>query len=175
MAYPEKLAADGLARGAVFGYATGRVVAWVPVASPVPIDKGAEALTDARVRHISVANPAHAPYGKAAVAALRGTGVYEAVKDKLVNGENVSMAWQYARMGSADVGLVALSLALAPNVAGTGRYWEFPASSYPRLDQGGMIVKSTDVPELADQFRDFVTSREGSGVLARYGFSIAPR
>jgi molybdate transport system substrate-binding protein len=171
LAYPAKLAADGFARGDVFGYATGQVVAWVPIASSIAIEKGAAALTDTKVRHISVANPEHAPYGKAAVAALRGLGIYDSVKGKLVNGENVSMAWQYASMGSADVGLIALSLALAPNVVKTGRYWEFPASSYPRMDQGGMVVASTDVPELADRFRDYVISPEGKEILQRYGFA----
>jgi molybdate transport system substrate-binding protein len=171
MGYPAKLAADGLARGEVFGYATGHVVAWVPAASAVPIEKGSVALTDVRVRHISVANPAHAPYGKAAVAALQGIGIYDAVANKLVNGENVSMAWQYASLGSADVGLIALSLALAPNVVKTGRYWEFPASSYPRMDQGGIVVRSTDVPELAEQFREYVLSPRGREILQRYGFA----
>ena len=164
--YPKKLADEGFALpGSEFIYAIGHIVLWVPESSPLQL-AGADVLRDPSIRHIAIANPAHAPYGKAAEAALRSMGVYEAVRDKLVYGENVSQALQYAETGAAEIGIVSASL-----VKG-GRAWEIPQRFYPKLEQGGIIVKSSRNAALAQEFRTFLLGEEGRSLLKRYGFYL---
>jgi molybdate transport system substrate-binding protein len=171
--YPHKLAEQGLILpGSEFTYAVGRIVVWTGKASGIDVERlGIAALREPAVHHIAIANPAHAPYGRAAEAALRSLGVYDAVKDKLVMGENISQAFQMAQSGAAEAGVVALSLAMAPGAAGQGRYWEVPSSAYPRLEQGGAILRWTQNPEAARAFRAFLLAPEGRAILKRYGFS----
>src|SRR5439155_3328701 len=116
--YPRKLVAQGRAvKETEFQYAVGRLVVWVPNGSPLDLDQlGIRAVTDPRVKKVAIANPRHAPYGRAAEAALKHAGVYDQVKDRLVLGENIAQAAQFVESGAADVGLVALSLALAPTL-----------------------------------------------------------
>ena len=102
-----------------FTYAVGRLVVWAPAGSPLEIERdGVQALTAASIAHVAIANPEHAPYGRAAVAALESAGVYDRLRPKLVFGENVAQAMQFAQSGAADAAIVALSLALAPNAKG---------------------------------------------------------
>src|SRR5947207_15702313 len=94
--YPKKLEAGGLGEpGTLYQYATGRIVLWVPAESKLDVNKGLALLTDASVRKIAIANPKHAPYGRAAVAAMTKQGIYEKVTDKLVFGENISQTAQF--------------------------------------------------------------------------------
>jgi molybdate transport system substrate-binding protein len=171
--YPRKLSEQGLILpGSEFTYADGRIVLWASTASRVDVGRlGMDALRQPAVRHIAIANPAHAPYGRAAEAALRSLGVYDAVKDKLVMGENISQTFQMAESGAAEVGIVALSLAMAPAASGQGRYWEVPRDAYPRIQQGGAILKWTRNPAAAQAFRAFLLAPEGRAILKRYGFS----
>jgi len=171
--YPRKLSEQGLTLpGSDFNYADGRIVLWTGNASGVDLARlGMEALRQPAVHHIAIANPAHAPYGRAAEAALRSLGVYDAVKDKLVMGENISQTFQMAESGAAEVGIVALSLAMAPAASGQGRYWEVPRDAYPRIQQGGAILKWTRNPAAAQAFRAFLLAPEGRAILKRYGFS----
>jgi molybdate transport system substrate-binding protein len=171
--YPRKLSEQGLILpGSEFTYADGRIVLWASTASGVDVERlGMDALRQPAVRHIAIANPAHAPYGRAAEAALRSLGVYDAVKDKLVMGENISQTFQMAESGAAEVGIVALSLAMAPAASGQGRYWEVPRDAYPRIQQGGAILKWTRNPAAAQAFRAFLLAPEGRAILKRYGFS----
>ena len=171
--YPRKLADQGLLLpGSEFTYAEGRIVLWASTASGVDVERlGMGALRLPAVRHIAIANPAHAPYGRAAEAALRSFGVFDAVKDKLVLGENVSQTFQLAQSGAADVGIVALSLAMAPAASSDGLYWEVPYPAYPRIQQGGAILKWTRNPQAAQAFRAFLLAPEGRAILKRYGFS----
>ena len=143
VAYPNQLAARGLTLPqSEFTYAIGRLVLWAPPASTLDVEHdGLQALTAASIAHVAIANPEHAPYGRAAVAAMQAAGVYDRVRPKLVLGENVAQAMQFAQSGAADAGIVALSLALAPNVRESGHRFEIPADSYPRLEQGGAILK----------------------------------
>ena len=120
-------------RDSLFVYAVGRIVVWVPASSPLD---PATALRAASVRHVAIANPRHAPYGRAAEAALRSLGVYDGVAGKLVLGENIAQTLEFVQSGAADVGIVALSLALAPPVRGQGRYWEVPWYGLPE-DRAG--------------------------------------
>jgi molybdate transport system substrate-binding protein len=174
--YPRQLAAQGLVLdGSEFVYATGRLVVWVPAASSLDPARGLAALAGAPIAHLAIANPAHAPYGRAAVAALRTAGVYDALQPKLVFGENVAQALQFVQTGAADAGIVALSLALAPALKDTGRFAELPAGSYPRIEQGGAILKAAGDAAAARAFRAYVLGSEGRAILTQYGFSLPER
>lgn len=167
--YPRRLAAEGLAASdSLFVYAVGRIVVWVPTGSSLD---PATALTAATVRHVAIANPQHAPYGRAAEAALRSLGLYDRVEGKLVLGENVAQTLQFVQSGAADVGIVALSLAIAPSVRDQGRYWQVPLEAYPKMEQGGIIVKESVA---AREFRSWLLAPGGRTILARYGFSPGP-
>jgi molybdate transport system substrate-binding protein len=172
--YPRQLGARGLTLvGSEFEYAIGRLVVWVPSASALDVTHdGIRALTSASVRHVSIANPDHAPYGRAAVAAMRTEGIYDAIQPKLVFGESVAQALQFVQSGSAEAGIVALSLALAPTARDRGRFADVPLADYPRIDQGGTILKWAADPDAARAFRAYVLSEEGRAILKQYGFSM---
>lgn len=174
VAYPRKLAAEGaVAADSLFTYAAGRIAIWVPASSGVDVEHlGIRALEDARVKHVAIANPQHAPYGRAAEAALRSLGVYEAVAPKLVMGENIAQALEFAQSGAADAGIVAVSLALAPSVRAQGRYWEIPQAAYPRIEQGGAILSRSRGSRPAAQFRAFLLGAAARRTLEQFGFSI---
>jgi molybdate transport system substrate-binding protein len=173
VSYPTRLVEAGLAAtGDVFPYAVGRLVVWAPSGSPVDVSAGLAGLADPRVRTVAIANPQHAPYGKAAVAAMTSAGVYEAVKDKLVLGENVAQAAEFAVSGNAEVGVFALSLALAAELSSRGTYVEVPLDTFPRLDQGGVVLGSAADRDAASRLRDFLTGPDGIAILKRYGFSL---
>lgn len=172
--YVRQLSAQGLTvPGSEFVYAVGRLVLWIPRASRLDGSQGLSVLRGPAVRTIAIANPRHAPYGRAAEAALRALGVYAEVQPKLVLGDNVAQAAQFVQSGAADAGIIALSLALAPALASEGRYFEVPASAYPRLEQGGVVLKAAKDPAAARALRDFVLEDRGRAVLERWGF-LAP-
>ena len=171
--YPQKLEESGHAvPGSVYRYAIGRLVLWVARHSPVPIERGLEALLDGSVKKIAIANPKHAPYGRAAVAALEHEKLYEQVKDKLVLGENISQAAQFVQSGAADAGIIALALALAPPMQAVGRYQEIPPALHPPLDQGAVILTGARNPERAVRFLALVKSERGREIMRRYGFTV---
>jgi len=171
--YPRRLVAASLAsKDSLFLYGAGRIVVWVPAGSPLdPAALGIHALEAASVRHIAIANPQHAPYGRAAVAALRSLGVYDRVAPKLVLGENIAQAFEFVESGAAEVGIVALSLALAPAARTHGRYWEVPQDAYPKIEQGGVILSRAPAGPAA-RFRAFLLSEEARRILKQYGFSV---
>jgi molybdate transport system substrate-binding protein len=172
--YPNQLAARGLTvPQSEFTYAIGRLVLWAPPGSTLDVEHdGLQALTASSIAHVAIANPEHAPYGRAAVAAMQAAGVYDRVRPKLVLGENVAQAMQFTQSGAADVGIVALSLANAPNVKGKGRRFEIPAGSYPRLEQGGAILKWAADVDAARALRGFLLNADGQAILKRYGFGL---
>jgi len=173
LSYPKKLSQQGLTiPGMEFTYAVGRIVIWVPSGSRIDVEKlEINALKDPSVTHIAIANPEHAPYGRAAEAALRSTGVYESVKQKLVFGENVGQTLQFVQSGNAEIGVIALALAMSPALREKGRFWEVPMGEYPRLEQGGVILKWAKDVEAARKFRTFLIGREGQSILEKFGFS----
>jgi molybdate transport system substrate-binding protein len=175
-AYPRRLEEAGLVEGgSTHLYGIGQIVTWVAGDSTLDVEaRGLEALTDPSVKTIAIANPEHAPYGRAAEAAMQSAGIYDAVKDRLVLGENIAQAAQFVESGNADVGVIALSLAVAPDLADKGRYAVVPIDSYPRLEQGAVVLSSADDPEAARDFLDFVLGPEGRAVLDRYGFLLPP-
>lgn len=172
--YPQKLIESGqAAAGSLYTYAVGRIVLWVPAGSPVAVEhKGLEALLDSSIKKIAIANPKHAPYGRAAVAALDKTGLYERVKERLVFGENISQAAQFVESGAADAGIIALSLALAPSMKAAGRYGEIPADLHPPLEQGAVQLTGARHAPVAAAFLDFLRGAEGQGIMRRYGFVV---
>jgi molybdate transport system substrate-binding protein len=171
--YPRQLRKRGLTvEGSEFTYAVGHLVLWVPRGSPLEIERGLDVLNDARSKKIALANPRFAPYGRAAVAALKSSKVYDQVKDRLVYGDNVTQAAQFAEKGAADVGLIALSLALAPAMRDQGRYWRIPTSAYPRLEQGGAVLAGAHNREGAEALRAFLVGEKGRAVLERFGFEL---
>jgi len=172
--FPRRLIADKkAATDGLFLYAVGRVVVWVPKDSPIDVEKlGIGALLAPTVRKIAIANPAHAPYGRAAAAAMKTLGVYEKVSDRLVLGENIAQTAEFVESGAADIGLIALSLAVSPKMKGEGRYWEVPLDAYPRLEQGGVVLSASKQPELANQFRALLVGPQGRETLRRYGFIL---
>jgi molybdate transport system substrate-binding protein len=174
VSYPRHLEEAGLIQeGSLFVYAVGYIVVWTLRSSALDVEnRGMQALQDPGIRHIAIANPKHAPYGQAAEAALRSLGLHEKVQNKLVFGDNVAQTLQFIQSGAADVGIVALSLALAPAVRGSGKYWQVPLDAYPRLEQGGAILANASNPGGAQVFRDFVLSPQGKDILRSYGFFL---
>ncbi|MBK8378148.1 MAG: molybdate ABC transporter substrate-binding protein [Nitrospira sp.] len=171
--YPKKLEEAGLTvPGSLYRYAVGRVVLWAPKQSPVEVSKGLTVLRDAAVRKIAIANPKHAPYGRAAVAAMEQSQVYAEVKDRLVLGENISQAAQFIESGACDVGIIALSLAMAPVMKSAGSYWLIPAEAHPPLEQGAVIMKQSKQQDAARHFLQFMQSPQGQEVMTRYGFTL---
>jgi len=172
--FPRRLIEEGKGiKDSEFLYAVGHLVLWVRQESPLDPEKnGIAALSAEGVNKISIANPAHAPYGRAAVAALKSLGVYDAVESRLVLGDNVAQAAQFVESGAADVGVFALSLALAPELREVGKYWEVPLDSHPPLEQGGVILTGAEGEAAANAFRTFLLSDEGRTILREFGFLL---
>ena len=171
--YAKQLESAGLTvSGTYYQYAKGKIVVWVPNDSKISIRSGLKSLLDPAVKKIAVANPQHAPYGQAAVAAMQSEGVYEKVKDKLVIGENISQTASFVVSGGADVGVVALSLALSPNMKDKGRYTEIPAEDYPPIDQACVILNSSKDKETAKQFLSYIKTATVAETLKLYGFDV---
>ena len=171
--YPAKLEAAGLVEpGTLSHYATGQIALWARKGSPIDIDQGLRTLTDASVRKISIANPEHAPYGRAAVAALRHEKLYERVRDRLVLGENIAQAAQFVQSGNADIGILALSLVLAPPLKSQGTYYKIPASFYPAIDQAVVILKSSKQKDTARQFLRFLKQQEIADFMRSNGLTV---
>lgn len=171
--YPRKLEEAGLTvPGSLYRYAVGRIVLWTNHASARDVSKGMDLLRDPAVKKIAIANPKHAPYGRAAVAAMQHFKVYDEAKERLVLGENISQAAQFIESGACDVGIIALSLALAPTMKASGIYWEIPSVSHPPLEQGAAIVKSSKQQKTAQQFLEFMQGAQGQEIMSRYGFTL---
>lgn len=169
--YPRALVADGKADGAsLYAYGLGRLVLWTRRGSGIDLERGLAVATDPAVRRIAIANPAHAPYGRAAIAALSAAGVHDAVRGKLVLGENVSQAAQFVQSGNAQLGLLALSLALSPAMQAAGRYTLVSAGAHPPILQGAVVVSASRNKALARQFIDFLKSESAAAQLRAFGF-----
>ncbi len=173
--YPRQLIGEGLAlQDTLYRYAVGRVVLWVPNDSPLDLSKlGIKALLEPSVKKIAMANPAHAPYGRAAEAALRHFEIYDQVSGRLVLGENVSQAAQFVESGNAQAGLIALSHALAPAIKDKGRYWAVPLDAYPTLNQAAVVLSRSKQQAAARKFLEYLSGPEATSLLSNYGFSAA--
>lgn len=151
----------------------GRIVLWQRADSPLAVERVAD-LARPEVRRVAIANPDHAPYGVAARAALRSAGVWEAVQPKLVLGENVRQALQYAETGNVDVAIVALSLSVPAAAAADvpGRFTLVPEELYPPLDQGLAVIRGTQAEAAARAFAAWVVSPRGQAIMRKYGFTL---
>jgi molybdate transport system substrate-binding protein len=172
--YPQKLEESGHAvSGTLYRYAVGRIVVWAPKSSRFPVEQGGiEVLLDPSIHKIAIANPKHAPYGRAAVSTMEHFKIYDRVKDKLVLGENISQTAQYVESGASDIGIIALALALAPSMKSAGKYWEIPADAHPPIEQGAVILKHGRNPEAAKSFFEFIKSDQGRDIMTRFGFVL---
>jgi molybdate transport system substrate-binding protein len=173
MSYATKLQDAGLTEpGSLTEYAIGKIVLWAPSSSSADVNAGLAVLKDPSIHKIAVANPEHAPYGRAAVAAMKHEGVYDAVKDKIVLGENISQTAQFVQSGNADIGIIALTLAMAPAMKDKGKYFEIPTDDYPPIEQAAVILKSSQKKDLARKFLAFIKTPEIAALMQRYGFAI---
>lgn len=172
--YPKKLADAGkIDRASLRTYALGHLVLWMPSTSKLDLQKQKmDVLLQDSVKKIAIANPEHAPYGRAAVAALEHFQLKGLVNDKLVLGENVSQAAQFVQSGNAQAGLIAESLALSPAMKSAGRFWELPSDSYPEIQQTAGVVVTSRHKRTAQAFLEYVTSSEGAKILEQYGFGL---
>ncbi len=169
--YPRQLVDSGRAVAeSLTVYGVGRLVLWVPKDSPLDLGQGLASLRDPRARRIAIANPAHAPYGRAAEAALRASGVYAAVLERLVVGESAAQAAQFVESGNADAALLPLALAMAPALSRAGRYVIVPAALYPPLRQAVVVTERARGNVAAAAFLRFVVGPEGRAILERWGF-----
>lgn len=170
--YIDRLIAAGRAMAAdSFAYARGSLVLWLPNTSPLDLAKGLEVLADPRIKRVAVANPTHAPYGRAAVEALRLARLHDVVKPKFVLGENVAQAAQFLETGAADAGLIARSLALAPALQIAGRYFELAAEDYTPLEQVGVVLSAASDRDAALMVKELIVGPAGQAVLREHGFA----
>ena len=168
--YPRELAKLGLAVSKVKPYAFGRIVLWS--ASLDASKMTLASLSDPKIAHIAIANPKHAPYGKRAEEALRASGMWQKVEPKLVYGESISHTAQFVQSGSAQVGIIALSLAVSSALARKGSYWLIPGSLHEPLEQGYIITKRAASSSLAGKFGAFMDSAKARAIMVKYGFVL---
>ena len=124
------------------------------------------------ISRIAIANPKHAPYGKRAEDALRSAGLWDKVQAKLVYGENIAHTAQFVQSGNAQIGIIALSLALNPELAKKGGYYLIPDALHQPLEQGYVITKLGADKPLAKIFAEFMGSNQARGVMTKYGFVL---
>lgn len=170
IAFPAALVTSGNAMGPIHRHALGRIVLWSQRhdASALTIDD----LVDARFRRIAIANPRHAPYGMRAAEALRARKIWDAVESKLVYGENVAQTAQFVQSGNADIGIIALSLALHPEFGAKGSYALIDDSLHTPLDQGFVVTAHGNGKPLAHAFATFAEAPEARAIMRRYGFAL---
>jgi molybdate transport system substrate-binding protein len=167
LSFPQKVAAAGLSDSPI-PYARGTLVLWARNDSPVqPLS--IDSLRSPALRTVAVANPEHAPYGRAAKAAIDKLGLSDALKAKLVVAENIAQTAQYADSGNVDAGLISLTSALTPRLSGDGKYVPMPEDSYPPLLQGAVVIKQAPAAEEARQFLEFLLSAPVRKQLAAGG------
>src|SRR5829696_4045070 len=146
-------------------YARGRIAWWTPNESTLRLQNITD-LARPEVTRIAIANPDHAPYGLAAKQALQSAGIWDQVQPKLVYGDNIRQALQYAQTGNVEVAIVALSVSIPSN----GRWTLIPEELHQPIDQGLAVVKSTNKEQAARAFANFISSPQGKAIMKKYGF-----
>jgi molybdate transport system substrate-binding protein len=169
--FPEQLVAANLTDAkAPTQYAKGTLVLWARKDSPLqPID--GNSLTDPRLKSLAIADEFHAPYGRAAVAALKWMKLYDTLKPRLVIGENITQAAQYAESGNAQLGLISLTLASTPHFKDAGSYVMIPPTTYPPIIQCAVVIAKSDRKTEAHDFLDWMLSPEQQGRLKDFGLA----
>lgn len=169
--FPRELVASGLAASEVKPYAVGRIVLWSGSLDATKMTLAS--LTDPKITRIAIANPKHAPYGKRAEEALKTAGLWEKVEPKLVYGENIAQTAQYVQTGNAQVGVIALSLAVNAELASKGGYWMIPDNLHQPLEQGFVIIKRAQGNAAAKRFADYMGTKPARTVMTKYGFVLS--
>ena len=174
VSFPRDLVKAGLAdESTLTVYATGKIVLWTARPDGVDVSKGLELLRDPNgVKKIALANPDHAPYGRAGKEALQHENLWDAVQSRLVIGENIAQTAQFVQTGNADAGIVALSLVLSPKLAKVGKWQEIPAADYATLEQGVVLTKQGAGNPTARAYLDFLRTTEARAIFDRYGFRL---
>lgn len=170
--YPQALIDSGDAvASSLTPYAVGRLVLWTR-RDDIDVSQGLSVLANPQVRTFAIANPEHAPYGRAAQAALEKAGLWQTLADKRVTGDNIAQTLQFVQSGNADAGIVALSLVKAPVLAGQGHYAILPLNSHPRLDQAAVITRHGRQNSWAQRYMRWLRSPSARAILDRNGFLL---
>lgn len=172
ISFPEKLKANGMTVGEIKPYAVGRVVILTKRGSGVDVKQGLSVLLNDNVKKIAIANPDVAPYGRAAVEAMKTSGVYDKVASKIVKGENVQQAATFGITGAADVALVAHSLVLQPTIAKDVDSFLIPQSAHKKMVQAYVMTKRGGDNPSAKKFLSYFEGKEGDAVMKKYGFTL---
>ena len=170
IAFPRELVTAGFAASEAKPYAFGRIVLWSAGMDASTMTLAS--LTDSKIVRIAIANSKHAPYGKRAEEALRAAGLWEKVESKLVYGENIAHTAQFVQTGNAQVGIIALALAVNPELSKRGGYWLIPDQLHEPLEQGFIITKRAASNAAARRFADYMDSKAARLVMTRYGFVL---
>ena len=171
--YPARLEEEGFAvKGQRQLYAIGKIVLWIPRKLTLNPQKGLNIVLKPEIKKLAIANPKHAPYGRAAEESLRYYGLWDKVQGKLVFGENISQTAQFVQTGSADAGIIAMSLAVSPSMADSGRYWIIPTESYSRPEQAYTVLQRGKDKPGVKTFLEFVQGKKGGKILSDYGFIL---
>jgi molybdate transport system substrate-binding protein len=172
MRYPRELIKAGLAdEKSLVLYAIGHLVVWT-ASDAIDITAGLNALTSDAIRKVAIANPEHAPYGRAAKAALEHAHLWDELKKKIVFGENIAQTAQFIETGNADAGIVALSIVLAPGLKTKGHWIEIPEHTYSRLEQGAVVTKAGTSNAAAAIYIEFLGTAEARAIFDRFGFRL---
>lgn len=167
--FPEKVVAAGLAdEKEPVPYATGTLVVWARKDAGLPL-VSIDGLNDPRVTRIAIADEFHAPYGRAAVAALRSMKLYDQVKQKLVTAENVAQTAQFVETGNAQIGFISLTLASTEHMKQMGTFARVPKVTYPQIRQCGVVLKNSPRVEDARKFMAWMISSKVQGQLSAFG------
>ncbi len=168
--FPLKLKEKGLTTGTMATYAFGKLVLY---SSTLDVEKkGMEILKDPSVKKIAIANPETATYGTRSVELLKSMKLYDRLKSKIVIGENITQAAQFAYTGNAELGFIALSLAHAPDMLGQGSYYIIPASLYKPIEQACILIKTPVLNTEAAKFKKFVLLPANKAVWEKYGYTM---
>jgi molybdate transport system substrate-binding protein len=177
LSYPKRLIDAGLADAAGTAdsttplvYAKGTLVLWVRKDSPLA-PPSLDLLRNPGLKHLAIANPDRAPYGRAAVTALISLKLYSGLRPRLVTAENIAQAAQFVDSGNADAGLISLTSALTPRLSSSGSYFVVPRSLYPPIEQGAVLVSKTTQRAAAHKLLDFLLSAPVQAQLAKSGLT----
>jgi molybdate transport system substrate-binding protein len=175
--YPQRLISEGVAEGDGEGkagspivYARGTLVLWTRKDAHFPAPS-LDLLRNPALERLAIANPDRAPYGKAAVAALKKLGLYDALKPRLVTAENIAQAAQFVDSGNADAGLISLTSAMTPRLAANGRYFVLPKDLYPSIDQGAVLISKSGQRAAAKKLLDYLMSAPVQEEFQKYGLT----
>lgn len=171
MGYPRKLIDAEIAEPtSLAAYARGTLVLWRRKDSSLP-PLSIPLFSDPALKRLAIADPERAPYGRAAVAALKKLHVYDQLKPRIVTAENVAQAAQFVESGNAQAGLISLTLALTPQLASSGTYWIMPRGLYPAIEQGMVVIRRTSQQAAAHQLLNYLLSSAAQAQFAKSGLT----